>query len=97
MVEQLLDLQGFCRDRGGTAHEVERLADRGLLQRDVVFDEHTDWHEFTRRGGRGPTDRALALNVDMDVDVDVDVEARDKRALQQIIERLLAVADESGH
>lgn len=93
MVEQLLDLQGFCRDRGGTAHEVERLADRGLLQRDVVFDEHTDWHEFTRRGGRGPTDRALALNVN----VDMDVEARDKRALQQIIERLLAVADESGH
>lgn len=52
MVEQLLDLsdvvlldlRGFGPARGGTAHDVERPADRGLLPRVVVvFDEHTDW------------------------------------------------------
>lgn len=81
----LLDLRGFGPARGGTAHEVERLADRGLLPRVVVvFDEHTDWAEFQRRvAGRGPSHQTLALKVD----------ARDRQALQAITQGLVAVAD----
>jgi hypothetical protein len=81
----LLDLRGFGPARGGTAHEVERLADRGLLPRVVVvFDEHTDWPEFQRRvAGRGPAHQALALKVD----------ARDRQALHAITQGLLTVAD----
>jgi hypothetical protein len=85
----LLDLRGFGPARGGTAHEVERLADRGLLPRTVVvFDGHTDWSEFHRRvAGRGPAEQTLALKVD----------ARDPRALTQILDRLMVVADEPVH
>lgn len=81
----LLDLRGFGPARGGTAHEVERLADRGLLPRVVVvFDEHTDWPEFQRRvAGRGPAHQAPALKVD----------ARDRQALHAITQGLLTVAD----
>ena len=81
----LLDLRGFGPARGGTAHEVERLADRGLLPRVVVvFDEHTDWAEFQRRvAGRGPSHQTLAQKVD----------ARDRQALQAITQGLVAVAD----
>lgn len=81
----LLDLRGFGPARGGTAHEVERLADRGLLPRVVVvFDEHTDWAEFQRRvAGRGPGDQAPAQKVD----------AREREALQAITQGLVAVAD----
>ena len=81
----LLDLRGFGPARGGTAHEVERLADRGLLPRTVVvFDAHTDWPEFQRRvAGRGPAHQALALAVD----------ARDKDALPSITQGLMAAAE----
>ncbi|EHR70067.1 hypothetical protein BurJ1DRAFT_1194 [Burkholderiales bacterium JOSHI_001] len=83
----LLDLRGFNRDRGGTAHEVERLADRGLLPRVVaVHDGSTDWAFFEGRvAGRGPDGQALALKVD----------ARDKQALARCLDGLLAVADAS--
>jgi hypothetical protein len=81
----LLDLRGFNKHRGGTAHEVQRLAERGLLPRVVaVHDGSTDWAFFDARvAGRGPTGQALALKVD----------ARDKQALALCLERLLAVAD----
>lgn len=81
----LLDLRGFNKDRGGTAHEVQRLAERGLLPRVVaVHDGSTDWAFFDARvAGRGPAGQALALKVD----------ARDKQALALCLDRLLAVAD----
>ena len=81
----LLDLRGFNRDRGGTAHEVERLGERGLLPRVVaVGDAHTDWAFFDSRvAGRGPAGQALARRVD----------ASDPQALQQCLDALVERAD----
>lgn len=81
----LLDLRGFNRERDGTAHEVERLAERGLLPRVVaVGDANTDWAYFDSRvAGRGPAGQTLAKRVD----------AKDPQALQQCLDALVERAE----
>jgi hypothetical protein len=81
----LLDLRSFDRQREGTTHEVERLAERGLLASVVALgNRDTDWDHFELRvRGHGPAEQALALKVDAD----------DPHALARCLERLVALAD----
>lgn len=83
----LLDLRGFNPQRGGTTHEVLRLAAIGALDRVVVvYDEHTDWKHYKATvGNSGAPASAEQLPVRRFDAAQVD-------ALQQCFAALLAIA-----
>jgi hypothetical protein len=61
----LLDLRGFDANRGGTTHEVVRLASLGLLSRVVtVHDEQTDWRHFEATAAAAGTAPQPAAKID---------------------------------
>jgi hypothetical protein len=61
----VLDLRGFTAQRGGTTHEVVRLAALGVLDRVVaVTDAQTDWRHFEASVAAGGPGAAPAARVD---------------------------------
>lgn len=82
----LLDLRGFVPRREGTAHEVVRLAARGLLPRVVaVGNQETDWAFFDRCVGQANAQKLLALRLDN----------AHPEMLKACLSRLLQVADDA--
>lgn len=80
----LLDLRGFDAQRGGTTHEVVRLAALGMMPRVVtVHDAQTDWRHFDATVADGGTVPAPAAKID----------ANDRDALERCLAALIGVAD----